>query len=181
MPDATPSWLSVVLPIITLLIGYGTKSISDWIEYKRTTERDREMREAVRRGQMLERRISFQRETLLELQEISIQLARSIGAMHHQDIIAHHKTGKWQKQLYPNDLDEAHRLAQARTTVLGVRVRDELVRELLAQFKQSTVEVTGCGTENEARQHMTDMGSLHDALNERIGEMLRKLDDDESR
>jgi hypothetical protein len=60
----------------------------------------------VRRDQLFERRTTFQRQTLLDLQEASTQLARSVGAINHQERVAHRSTGKWSKQLVPDDLDE---------------------------------------------------------------------------
>jgi hypothetical protein len=79
MPEiTTSSWF----PVLTLLLGYATKSLTDWLEHRRNTRREREAREAVRRDQRFERRTSFQRQTLLDLQEASMQLARSVGAIH---------------------------------------------------------------------------------------------------
>jgi len=65
MWDETNGWF----PVFTLVLGYATKSVSDWIEHRLTLERDRGIRDAERRVQLAERRASFQRETLLNLQE----------------------------------------------------------------------------------------------------------------
>src|SRR4051812_23220205 len=70
MPDESVlTWSSVSLTIVPLVIGYAMKSMTDVFEHKRTTRREREAREAARRAQQLERRTTFQRETLLSLQE----------------------------------------------------------------------------------------------------------------
>src|ERR1700745_2000812 len=121
MPNiTTSSWF----PVLTLLIGFATKSLMDWLQHRHTAKREREAREAVRRDQLFERRTSFQRETLLALQEASMQLARSVGAIHHQDEMAYRSSGKWSKQLLSDELDEGNRLAQARTGMVGARGRD---------------------------------------------------------
>ena|ERR1700730_2414078 len=89
MPDITTS---IWFPVLTLLLGYATKSLSEWLEYRRTTRREREAREAVRRDQLFERRTTFQRQTLLDLQETSVQLLRSVVRITVIDKSAYHST-----------------------------------------------------------------------------------------
>ena len=91
MAEATVGWF----PVLTLLLGYAVKAASDWLQHRRTSERERQAREAARQDQLFERRTTFQRQTLLDLQEAVMRLARSSGAMHHQDVMAFRKTGKW--------------------------------------------------------------------------------------
>jgi hypothetical protein len=137
VPDMT-TWF----PVLTLLIGYGTKSLSDWVQNKRTVLREREAREAARHDQRVAGRITFQRETLLELQEVSMQLARATGRAHHLDEMAHRESNSWRRNLLPDDLDESYRVAQARVLMLGVRVRDETIRALgleLINFSALTI------------------------------------------
>ena len=137
MPDiTTSSWF----PVVTLLLGYAAKSLDEWLGYRRNARREREAREAVRRDQVFERRTSFQRQTLLDLQEAAMQLARSVGAINHEDKLAYNSTGEWSKQQLPDDLSEGNRLAQARTGMLGARVRDDSIRELLAKLKTHSQE-----------------------------------------
>jgi hypothetical protein len=176
MPEiTTSSWF----PVLTLLLGYATKSLTDWLEHRRNTRREREAREAVRRDQLFERRTSFQRQTLLDLQEASMQLARSVGAIHHQDKMAYRSTGKWSKQLLGDELSEGNRLAQARTGLLGARVRDDTIRELIDKLKTYSAEVINSPTPEDSERAESSMTVVFDELNQRIGEVLRKLDDAE--
>jgi hypothetical protein len=168
----TASWF----PVMTLLIGYGTKSFSDWLQDKRNIAREREAREAARQDQRYERRTNFQRQTLLDLQEASMQLARATGAAHHQDEMAYRTTGKWQKQLLPSDLDEGYRLAQTLTSMLSVRVRDDSVRQLVKNLKTHSTEAMISANQDDSGRAMTNMASVHEELHERIGELLREID-----
>lgn len=127
--------MAVWFPIVTLILGYLLKSVSESVQHRRTLGREREGREAERRDKAFERRVTFQRATLLELQEAIMDLMRTTAAMHHRDIMALKQTGQWQKQLYGEELSEANRLAMARTSMLTVRVRDAKVRELIATLK----------------------------------------------
>src|SRR3982074_2021863 len=111
MPEATTGWF----PVVTLLLGYATKTIADWLQHRRATERERQAREAARLDQLSERRTTFQRQTPLDLQESMMQLVRTVGAMHHQDVTAFRKSGLWQRQWFDEALSENNRLGNART------------------------------------------------------------------
>lgn len=164
-------------PVVTLLIGYATKSLTDWFDHKRKSKQEKEAREFIRRDKVIERRTEFQRKTLLEFQDVIIDLARTTGQMQFHDIRTFRATGQWQKQLYPEDLAEANRLAMARISTLGVRIRDAHARELTERLKTHCAQVGATRTENESRNEMTEMTFAFEALSQRIGELLRQLDD----
>jgi hypothetical protein len=173
MADIVAGWF----PVFTLLLGYAMKAFSDWLQHRRTTEREREARAAARQDERANRRVAFQRQTLLDLQEAMMQLIRSAGAMHHRDVMEFRKTGKWQKQLFGEELNENARLANARTSMLAVRVRDDPVRDLVQTVKSHAIAAAMCGSQEEGERAMTAMGAAFEQLNQRIGETLRKLDD----
>ena len=176
MPELTTvSWF----PVVTLLLGFFTKSLSDWAQHRHTTEREREAREAARREQRFQQRIAFQRQTLLDLQDALMQLARTTGEMHFHDKKAFRETGRWQKQLYGEDLAERDRVANARTAMLGVRVADASVRDLLQQFKNQCTASILSENEEASECSLRKMGLVFESLNQRIGEILRKLEEDE--
>jgi hypothetical protein len=106
-------------PIVTFLLGYGIKAASDWIQHRRTLERDRETRKETRRDHLAEDRRRFQRETLLALQEATMEQIRTTASMHHQDEMVFRKTGLWQKQLFGEDLSQQDHLAIRKTVMLS--------------------------------------------------------------
>jgi hypothetical protein len=169
MPDI-PFWF----PVLTLLIGYLAKLLTDWIQYRRSVRGEREAREGKRRDELFERRNTFQRETLLALQEAFMQLARVTGAINHQDTMSGKSGGR---QQLPDELNEGYHAAQTRTSMLASRVRDNRVRELVEQFRQFSVDSTLAATQGARDRALTAMAELHDPLNKRIGEILRTLDD----
>jgi hypothetical protein len=170
-----PTWLPT---IITFLLGFGTKWLTDWAQHRRIVERDREAREATRREQLFERRATFQRETLLALQQAAAELGRATGRIGHLDTMAIRATGRTQR--LPDDLDEGYRLAQVRTSMLTVRVRDAAIRELAEQLRQLSVDSIDAKTEDDRDRIMNAAMQANIQLNERIGEVLRTLDDAES-
>jgi len=178
------------LPLLTALIGYGTSAITEYFRDGRTRERDRvtavatstrerETREAARRVQIAERRSSFQRETLLSLQDAIFELARASGQMHHIEEMESRKTGKWGDLLFPDDLDRQHRDAGVKTLTLLVRLRDEEVRALTKEFRDHANRAGICKTESESQKALMAMADAMERLHERIGFIVRKLDDDD--
>jgi hypothetical protein len=173
--NATVGWF----PVFTLLLGFAIKFISDAIEHKRALERDRETRRELRRDQLAQRSADFQRQTLLELQDALMDIGRSAGEMHHADRMAYVKSGAWQKQRYPEVLSEKNRTAYARTSMLTGRVRDAVVRDLVKEFKDHATNVTACDAPHLSDRAWEEMVSTGQQLHDRIGELLRTLNDEE--
>ncbi|MEH2504991.1 hypothetical protein V1290_003802 [Bradyrhizobium sp. AZCC 1578] len=171
MADAS-GWL----PFVTLALGYGAKTVEDWIQNKRTMAREREARDEARRDQRFIRRITFQRETLLELQEASLQLARATGKAHYLDEMAFRESRAWRKSLLPDDLDEGYRVAQARNSMLSERVQDKTVRDLVGQMKTASTAAVFAADRDTASRSVQYMSDYFDALHKRIGELLREID-----
>jgi len=165
-------------PVLTLLLGYLIKSVSDWVQDRRSLRREREARQSTRRDQLLERRATFQRETLLGLQEALMSLGRATGAMHVYDRVGYDKTGVWRKNLYPPDLDESARMAFSRTSMFMVRVRGASVREMVIAARGAAAAVTkSASLEESLSAFATAMGSFEDLMR-RIGELVRTIDEE---
>ena len=134
MSDLTTSgWF----PVITLILGFITKSMSDWFGHFLSRSRERESRNDDKQEKRTERRIDFQRQTLLDLQETAMFLARNTGEAQHIDLMVYKKTGAWQKELLPDDLDENFRSNIAKVNMLRVRVLDSNIRTLADNFRKT--------------------------------------------
>ena len=187
MPDPATA---PIFPFLTALGGYLTSAVTEFFRDRRTRQRDRETaaattareretREVARRVQIAERRSNFQRETLLTLQDAIFELARAAGQMHHVEEMESLKTGRWGQILFPDELDSAHRNASVKTLMLLVRVRDEEVRELAKTFREHANQAVICKTERESQKVLLAMASVMELLHERIGMIVRRLDDDD--
>ena len=106
-----------------------------------------------------------------------MKLIRATGELNHIDLMASRAAGKWIKQLFPDELDNRAFSAGVQITVLGVRVRDKSIRDLLAQLKVHTDGVVFANNQAEAEGSLGRMSDSFAALNARIGEVLRSLDD----
>jgi len=158
----------------------AAKWFSDWYQHKSTMERERENRIAARREQLTERRAEFQRQTLLDLQDALFDLMRTTGAMHHQDEMAYRQTGEWQKRLFGDELYDKSQVAMRRTAMFQVRVRDASLREMADDLRKLSAQVTVGTSKSESDSAMLDAADLFVQVQERIGEILRTLDDEEA-
>lgn len=167
-------------PVFTALLGYVTSSLTEWLRDRRAGVRERDARDSVRRAQLLERRANFQRETLISLQDEAVKLARAAGRMNHLDEMEFRKTGKWGGHLFPEGLSDAAHQSNVTIMVLTSRVRDDRIREVVAAFRSHANCVGTSATREADRTALDKMSELIEPLHERIGEVLRKLDDDEA-
>jgi hypothetical protein len=190
MADATTSTAVGWFTIFTTLCGFFAGWLTEWFRDERarrreheaaesTSKREREARNATRREQRFERRSSFQRQTLLDLQDAVQKLLRTTGKMHHLDSIAHRSGAEWHRQLYPDDLDNEAHLVNVQTTLLAVRVRDDSIRSMVKDLKDKCGSVVFSNTKADSDRFMEAAVAIFETLNERIGERLRQLDDDE--
>lgn len=170
-----PYWF----PVATLLLGFFTKALFDWLDHRRTMAREREARKDARRAALGERRANFQRQTLLDLQDALARVQRCAASLHMEDRRVFHEKGQWQKHLYSEGLSEADRAAQVQSSMLMVRVRDEAVRALVEKVKSAAVSSSFTQGLEQSNDLLDQMGQLGEAANRRIGEVLRQLDDED--
>jgi hypothetical protein len=169
MPDAQVSWL----PFLTLLIGYGAKSFEDWIRHKREMAKDRETRRVTRHDQRVANRITFQRDTLLQLQNAVQTLARATGRTNQLDEIAYRKTNEWRKEQLPEDLNEGYFVASTQTALLSSRVRDDAVRQLVENFRTVSTNAILAETPADARRQLQGLMGISSELHGHIGKFVR--------
>src|SRR5438105_955053 len=94
-------------PAVTLAAGVlgtlGTQALRErW-----TSGREREARQAEREVA----RDAFQRETLLELQDVIVEMTRVTMKLHLHHRQSFAQSGRWSRDPEPDDLAETHRLA----------------------------------------------------------------------
>lgn len=76
---------STWIPVVTLLLGFATGQVTDWVKDRRAYKRDLETRRETRNDTQQERHNDFQRETLLNLQTAAMELMRSASQLHFFD------------------------------------------------------------------------------------------------
>ena len=174
-----PQTINYVLPVVSAFLGFAFSSILDWGRDARTYKREKAAREAARRDAILERRNEFQRETLLSLQEAVLRLMQTSAKLHllYLDNLKTHGTGYATDA--PAELAKDNQDANGLTAMLSSRVRDEEVRTLLQTLKNylnAAVSPSNRSIE-VSRAAWTQVTQNAVALNLRIGDALRSLDD----
>jgi|HubBroStandDraft_1064217.scaffolds.fasta_scaffold578334_1 hypothetical protein len=106
-----------------------------------------------------------------------MELIRTAGENHHQDVMAFRKGVKWGAERLSDELDERARLAQARTIMLSVRVLDGFVRELVNEVKGQAGSIALSRSKAEGDAALERLAATFQKLNERIGQLLREMDD----
>ena len=173
------SWISAATALATFLAGFGAKWWAEIVQHRHITERERGARREARRDLLLQRRHDFQRQTLLDLQSTCVKLVRTAGQTNHHDTMECRSKGKWVRGLLPEDVSDESLLAQQQLSILRVRSRDQKVRDLAAKIKEFAAEVSVAETKAASDNALRLAFESHMALNERIGELLREMEDEE--
>lgn len=119
-----------------------------------------------RRQRREDRRDDYQRETLLDLQDALIRLGSATARVHM--LIE-------RSQPVPDDLDEALRFVSLETSKLVVRVTDGRARDLAFAFLEAETHVKNATPSSDHDALRGRLISDLEAVNSRIGELLRKL------
>lgn len=176
---AETSLISGWFPVVTLIAGYGLKFTSDLVQNRWGVAKEREARKAARAEKRYERRSAFQRETLLALQEAVQKLGRATAQANFHDEMAARTGTPWRKTRLPDDLDTQYFEAQTQTALLSARVRDDQVRKLVADYKTEAAAVALSFDSDDAHQHLLQMMAVSEVLHEKIGKLIRSIDDDD--
>jgi hypothetical protein len=171
------TWIGAAVAVVTFIAGFGAKWITEIIQHNHATEREREARREARRDLLLQRRYDFQRQVLLDLQEICMRLIRTAGQTNHHDVMTFRSTGKWERALLPDDVNKEALAAQSKSTMLMVRVRDMEVRHLTDAMKSYVSTVAIAKSQKDSDDALQLAWENHSQLNQRIGEILREMEE----
>ena len=173
MPDL-PSWLP---PFLGLIVGYLLKALSDWLQHRYMSAREREAREEARRERLFEKRTLFQRETLLDLQQAMNEFVEVVRAIHLQAAGIAEKTRTWPGPLTLDVAAEYDR-GEALMAKFLVRVRDDQVRLLGGKVRKEAMAWFDAVSASSGIEVLHSTAAAVAVVNERIGVVLRQLDDD---
>lgn len=166
-------------PIATLVFGYGAKSVQDWVQDRRKVQAEREVRIEARREKRAGQRDDLQRQTLLDLQQCVLDLARATAKAHLCDLEAFKKDGgkPWGSQQLSNDLSEELRIASANIALLRSRVRDATLRNLVESFSRECTVQGLAKSEAEVEQAKYRAVEFYKQVQDRAGQLIRNMDD----
>lgn len=120
-----------------------------------------------------ERARSFQRQTLIDLQDALHDAMRLVHRIHIEDQ-RHHRNGQsWGKNLIDSNLDEEMRVENRKIAILIERVADDSLRKQLKQLMQKITQVLFAESEQEASSALMQVSTTALTVLEQAGTLLR--------
>lgn len=176
MEPKTPDYFTILLPVVTLMLGVILNAAIEYVRDGRTSKREQKARAVRREEEIAAKRIEFQRETLLELQNAVNEMGRQTAKLHIHDLQHFRNEGTWQEANLPHDIDEAQRAAVSWLSVLYVRVLDREVKLLIDRFRSDTDGTLKNSDALGSAKAFENMQTTFIHLNAKIGENLLNLD-----
>lgn len=161
---------SAVWGLLGAIVGASASIATAWLAARSSFELQRKKSAEDR----AERASSFQRQTLLEVQEAIHDALRLASRAHHEDLKAYRATKEWGKNMLPDELSEGVRLAQRRVAILVERVADDQLRAAVKRLMNTTTAAVLARDEREAEFHMNAVASEAKSVLEGIGVVLRR-------
>lgn len=115
----------------------------------------------------------FQRETLLELQDVIGEVARAAARIHLRDQEHFRETGDWEDTLIAEELDESARATNQRVNALKTRVVDEPARTLVGTILAAQFAIVTAQSEADSIAAMQQVTRQTAAFLDRSGELIR--------
>lgn len=161
------AWWGFIGTVIGALASIGTTYLSN----KSAIDLQNETSKNERR----ERHRSFQRETMLQLQDALHDAIRLIAKVHTEDKQAFSETGKWGKNLLGDELSEGLRLANRKVMLLVERIADDSVRADVKNTMEMATNVTFCESQEQSEALLDRVFNESVVSIEKIGAALRSL------
>lgn len=169
-----PDWIETVLSVVS---GGAVVIITQWLADSRLHRRERARRAEDRADRIAMRQSDFQRETLLGLQVAAQKMMRNTGATFHRWSVALRGGTPWGAGRLPENLEEEGLRWRTETMLLASRVRNADVRNLADLLREHCTAFDLSKTEPQGEAAMAAAGRTHEMLIQRIGQLIREIDD----
>ena len=166
---------SALLPFIGTAIGAAAALFGGYLQHTWATRRDAEARAENRSADQNAARSRFQHETLVQLQDAMMQLARLTGKGHFQDTKNFHASQTWQKLPIDDDTAEEHAAISRKLIVFISRIEDEKIRRNAEALRDNYHNVMLSKSMQISRHIMLRQDDRLSEINQMIGQQLRIL------
>lgn len=116
---------------------------------------------------------TFQRDTLIALQDAMHDLLRLIARGHHEDALAFRETGTWGRTFLSSEVSDGQMLARRHMLILLERVSDDMLRSQVKDLNASLTEIGFAASENVAHRQWDSASMRGLEVLEHIGKALR--------
>jgi hypothetical protein len=119
------------------------------------------------------RRRAFQRETLIELQDVLHDLCRMVVRGHLEDNAHYRKVGAWGQNPLSDEVNEGQRVLRRRAMLLTSRVSNDELRQSIRASLETLVSFSMARSYEEASHWHIQMNNESPKVLESIGHELR--------
>ncbi|MDD0985790.1 hypothetical protein [Pseudomonas shahriarae] len=170
---------SVWFPVVTLVIGVFLKALFDAWSENRKAGFEKQARVEKRKEIIFLQRIDLQRKALGDIQIALSDLMRCTTVMYLAESKMYHESGEWGAGELASDVCDQSRSAFRQVTLAKVRVRDEHVRDMAERISKLCSQVSFSESRDDSEDALIAAGRIYDEFNEKVGESLRALEDEE--
>lgn len=165
-----------VVPVVTLVVGWGLK----WLQDNYTESRKQAAEAALRREQRQEllrsRRLDTERENLVMVQKLLGRIGRSYTQLYLADQRAYRVTGRWGEPLDVPEIDEQHRATLQELLPVKARLHS---RDIAEAIDSTTAAMSGSFATRdpeEAKQIWRSASQQCLDVQELIGDRIREIE-----
>jgi hypothetical protein len=162
---------SAVWGFIGTLVGALAALGATYLQQSHASKRERE----ASKRQAEERKHAFQRDTVLELQEVLAGLARLHAGLHHHSEMEWRKSGQWGRSQLPDDINEGVLTEAVRVVMLAERIDDDDLRQSLRTFTDALAGLSVMRDRNEAYSVFGGLINDYTTLQRQVGAVFRAL------
>jgi gas vesicle protein len=156
--------------LIGAIVGAAASIITTYLASKNSADLQREADSQER----MERARSFQRETLLAVQDALHDALRLMMRAHQEDLASHRAGTVWGKGMLSTDLDETSRVANRRLALLNERIAHDSLRNELKALRRNIAHLNTVSSEHKAEALVQSSVQMADVFMENLGDVLRK-------
>ncbi len=121
-----------------------------------------------------ERARAFQRDTLIELQEVMLAAIRLVHRAHSEDVKAARQSGEWGKSKLSEEIDQGIFQTNGKLAVLAERIGDGDLRSSLGDLRQTMTNCLLAKSEQESEHQMQQASEKMQLFMEKLGIVLRQ-------
>ena len=167
------STLAVVLPLVTLVMGFALSQFSESRGRRYETARRAEDRAVA----VDARRLAFQRETISAVQDAALRLARLTTQIQHEDLMASRSNSAdaYGRQQLTHEVSEEHRQRLEDLTKYRVRLESVPLRTLVDECASLCSQVLIARDAGAAAVALGDAITACELLNSECGRFLAEL------
>ena len=167
MEPATYGFIGTLIgTVVGAAASVVTTLISSWNSARLQTGADNLQR--------IERARTFQRDTLLKLQESLQDAMRNMGEVHHLDKTAFRETGSWHKSLLEEEINQRILSVNRDLSIITERVSNDVLRDHINEFRHQLSACMLTSSKDEADFKYNKVLDDFNSMIEHIGKVLRE-------